>query len=309
MIYLNALYLGIIEGITEFLPVSSTAHLRLAEQYLFNISMEDPFWKMFSIVIQLGAILCLPTYFHREILRLLRSFPNGYSHSRASVPSVGDLGGKLDLTTVGTEGRYTLLTHPLSLVMIAFVCTAIPAFVLKKVISANLENLYVIGGALLIGGAVMWAVDALFTRPRVNKIDEVSLPQAVWIGLVQLLAAVFPGASRSMTTIAAGQTAGLSRSAALEFSFFLSMPTMAVATLYDLYKTLKPGKDATMGQVHMTAQNWIALLIGMVVSYVVALVVVAWFMGWVRKRGFMPFAIYRILLGLIVLISLHYRNV
>jgi undecaprenyl-diphosphatase len=133
--------------------------------------------------------------------------------------------------------------------------------------------------------------------------EEMSLPQAVWIGAAQILSAVFPGTSRSMATIAAGQTAGLSRSAALEFSFFLSMPTMVVATGYDLLKTLRPHPDeAGLAPLVMTSHNWVVLAIGFAVSFVVALGVVAWFMRWVRARGFAPFAIYRIVLGIALLI-------
>ncbi|HVT88605.1 MAG TPA: undecaprenyl-diphosphate phosphatase [Tepidisphaeraceae bacterium] len=277
---LVAIALGIIEGITEFLPVSSTAHLRIAQGWLFHQSMDDPFWKMFAIVIQFGAILCLPTYFWSRIMKLIRTFPRG------------------------ENGDRTIFTHPLSLVMIGFACTSVPALLLKKVISANLENLQVIGAALLIGGAVMWAVDALFQSPKTLEMEKINLLQAIWIGLVQTLAAVFPGTSRSMATIAAGQTAGLSRATALEFSFFLSMPTMAAACLYDLYKSLKPSHDVAAVPVHMTPYLWFILLVGVVVSYIVALVVVAWFMHWVRRRGFVPFAVYRIILGAVLLIVL-----
>jgi undecaprenyl-diphosphatase len=155
----------------------------------------------------------------------------------------------------------------------------------------------------LIGGVVMWAVDILCTRPRTNQMEEMTFPQAIWIGAAQILSAVFPGTSRSMSTIAAGQTAGLSRSAALEFSFFLSMPTMVVATGYDLLKTIRPHHDeAGLAPLVMTGHNWIVLAIGFGVSFVVALGVVAWFMRWVRARGFAPFAIYRIALGIALLI-------
>jgi undecaprenyl-diphosphatase len=124
-----------------------------------------------------------------------------------------------------------------------------------------------------------------------------TMPQAIWIGLCQTLAPVFPGTSRSMATIAAGQISGLSRTAALEFSFLISIPTMAAATGYDLLKTLK-GPD----RVHIDGHGWALLAIGFVVSFIVAYAVVAWFMQWVRNRGFTPFAIYRILAGAAVLI-------
>jgi len=129
--------------------------------------------------------------------------------------------------------------------------------------------------------------------------EEMTLPQAVWIGAAQILSAVFPGTSRSMSTIAAGQVAGLSRPAALEFSFFLSMPTMMVATGYDFLKTIMPHHgEQNIASLTMNGHEWIVLAIGFVVSFFVALAVVAWFMNWVRERGFVPFALYRIVLGI-----------
>ena len=281
--FLLSILLGIVEGLTEFLPVSSTGHLRIVEA-LCHLNLHDSFWKMYTIVIQLGAILALPVYFWNRILKFLSTFPNG------------------------ERGDRNFLTHPLSLTMVAFVVTALPAWALTKVIGKNLESLWVISLALLIGGIVMWIVDAIFTRVRVAHMEEMSLPQAIWIGACQILSAVFPGTSRSMSTIAAGQIVGLSRPAALEFSFFLSMPTMVVATLYDLYKTLKPSRDTIseggIAPLAVDAHGWIVLAIGFVVSFVVALVVVAWFMRWVRARGFAPFAIYRIVLGIVLIVLL-----
>ena len=227
--YLLSILLGIIEGLTEFLPVSSTAHLRIAEQ-LIHVPLSSGYWKMYSIVIQLGAILVLPIYFRQHIAKLVSTFPEG------------------------EKKDCDYLTHPLSLVMIAFVVTAIPSFLLTKVIGKNLESLYVIGAALLIGGIVMWVIDAMkapweMAGPEAVgspihtwKMDDIHGGQAIWIGACQILSAVFPGTSRSMSTIAAGQLVGMSRAAALEFSFFLSIPTMTVATLYTLFKSLR-GKD------------------------------------------------------------------
>jgi undecaprenyl-diphosphatase len=129
-----------------------------------------------------------------------------------------------------------------------------------------------------------------------------NLGQAIWIGACQILSAVFPGTSRSMSTIAAGQIAGMSRASALEFSFFLSIPTMVVATGYDLLKSLR-GKGANpIGVSQIDVHGWVVLLIGFVVSFFVAYASVAWFMAWVRRRGFTPFAAYRILLGALVLV-------
>src|SRR5216117_2776593 len=272
--YLLSIFLGIVEGLTEFLPVSSTAHLRICEA-LLNIGLHDGFWKMYTIVIQLGAILALPVYFRERILKFLWTFPKG------------------------ERGDRTMFTHPLSLTLIAFVVTAVPSWALAKMIGKNLESLWVMAMALLIGGIIMWIVDAIFTRPRTMHMEEMTLPQAVWIGAAQILSAIFPGTSRSMSTIAAGQVAGMSRPAALEFSFFLSMPTMVVATGFDFLKTVMPRHhEADIAPLTMNAHQWIVLVLGFVVSFFVALVVVAWFMNWVRERGFVPFALYRIVLGI-----------
>ncbi|HEX4707417.1 MAG TPA: undecaprenyl-diphosphate phosphatase [Candidatus Udaeobacter sp.] len=278
--YLVSLFLGVVEGLTEFLPVSSTAHLRICEA-LLNVDLHDGFWKMYTIVIQLGAVLALPVYFWNRILKFLSTFPRG------------------------ERGNRTILTHPLSLTLIAFVVTAIPAWALTKQIGKNLENLWVMALALLIGGIIMWIVDAVFTRPRTTHMEDMTLPQAIWIGAAQILSAIFPGTSRSMSTIAAGQVAGMSRPAALEFSFFLSMPTMAVATGYDFLKTVLPRHhEADIAPLTMNPHEWVVLAIGFVVSFFVALAVVAWFMNWVRARGFVPFAVYRIVLGIILLLLL-----
>jgi undecaprenyl-diphosphatase len=286
--YLLSVILGIVEGLTEFLPVSSTAHLRIAEA-LLHIDLASGYWKMYTIVIQLGAILTLPIYFRHRITKFLSTFPKG------------------------ERGDRTVLTHPLSLVTIAFVVTAIPAFLMTKIIGKHLESLYIMGCALLIGGIVMWFIDARNSKAeaagegskigliRTWHMEDMSLGQAVWIGACQILSAVFPGTSRSMSTIAAGQLAGMSRASALEFSFFLSIPTMIVATAYDLLKSLV-GKNANpIGVTGIDAHGWIVLAIGFVVSFIVAYGTVAWFMAYVRKRGFGPFAVYRIVLGILVL--------
>jgi undecaprenyl-diphosphatase len=286
--YLLSVVLGIIEGLTEFLPVSSTAHLRIAES-LLHINLADGYWKMYTIVIQLGAILCLPIYFRTRIAKFVSTFPHGETGDRNA------------------------LTHPLGLTLVAFVVTAIPAFLLTKVIGKHLESLYIMGASLLVGGIVMWIVDAANagaeklgpnsgdSRIHTWSMEAMSLGQAVWIGACQILSAVFPGTSRSMSTIAAGQIAGMSRASALEFSFFLSIPTMIVATCYDLLKSFRGKGENPIGVSQIDAHGWVVLAIGFVVSFFVAYAAVAWFMAWVRKRGFAPFAVYRIIVGALVL--------
>ena len=287
--YLLSLILGIVEGLTEFLPVSSTAHLRLSE-VLLHISLSDGYWKMYSIVIQLGAILCLPVYFRARIAKFLSTFPRG------------------------ERGDRTPLTHPLGLVMVAFVVTAIPSFLLTKVIGKHLESLTIIGWSLVIGGVVMWIVDAMNaraeaagpsapeTRIHTWRMESMSLGQSIWIGFCQIFSGVFPGTSRSMSTIAGGQIVGMSRASALEFSFFLSIPTMVAATGYTLFKSLRGKGENPIGVSQIDAHGWIVLAIGFVVSYIVAYASVAWFMAYVRKHGFVPFAIYRLVVGALVLV-------
>lgn len=281
-VYLQSVLLGIVEGLTEFLPVSSTAHLRITEA-LMHLPMDDAYWKMYTIVIQAGAILALLLLYLARIVEFLHSFPRGESGDR------------------------NYFTHPISLTFFAFVCTSIPALLFKKWSDHNLGSLTVIALALLIGGIAMWVVDAWASRyePSTTHVEEMGLGQAIWIGLCQSLSAIFPGASRSMTTIAAGQLAGLDRPSALEFSFLLSIPTMLAATGYDLVKELHPGKAALAAgaatHVIMTGERWIVLGIGFAVSFIVALGVVEWFLAWVRKHGFTIFAIYRIIVGILLL--------
>lgn len=317
--YLRSVILGIVEGLTEFLPVSSTAHLRITQD-LLGLSLEDPYWKMYAIVIQLGAILSVVVYFRRRLWAFLRTFPGG------------------------ADGMRTILTHPLSLILIAFVVTAGPCLIIDKKIGDNLESLPIIGGALLIGGVLMWIVDAWAGRremieraaadaPPIDapthggdaatapidyeaappggssssssrmtwRLEDVTLVQSIVIGAAQILAAAFPGTSRSMSTIAAGQVMRLSRPAALEFSFFLSIPVMFAATGFKLLQTLHKAHKGELA-ITMDAAAWGVLIVGLVVSFVVALAVVHWFMTWVRTRGFVPFAIYRILAGAGVLL-------
>jgi len=283
-VYFLSVILGIIEGLTEFLPVSSTAHLRIAEAVM-KIDLDDAYWKMYTIVIQAGAILALLLLYLGRILEFWRTFPRG------------------------ERGDRNIFTHPLSLTILAFICTSVPALVLKKWSDRNLSSITVMAVALLAGGIIMWAVDAWASRfePNTVHVEEISFAQAIWIGGCQSLSAIFPGTSRSMSTIAAGQMAGMDRPTALEFSFLLSIPTMLAATGYDLLKEIHPGKAALAAghaaeHVVMTGERWAVLGIGFAVSFIVAYVVVEWFLMWVRRHGFALFAIYRIVLGIVLLI-------
>lgn len=325
--YVSSILIGIVEGLTEFLPVSSTAHIRLTQEAL-GIRMDNPYWKLYAIVIQLGAILSVLVYFRKRIAGFVGTFPRG------------------------ADGTRTIFTHPLSLVMIAFVVTAGPCFLIDQFIGKNLESMTIIGVALIVGGVAMWGIDfwagrreamarreldapqldrqpivvvpadpdpsALPTEPDdfekaptlaygrpekcgiVWRLEDVRMPQAIAIGAAQILAAAFPGTSRSMSTIAAGQVARLSRPVALEFSFFLSIPVMFAASGFKLLQAMLKARKGELGFA-FDAHHVGVLAVGFAVSFVVALLVIHWFMAWVRRRGFAPFAIYRIVAGAVVL--------
>ena len=272
-----AIIQGVVEGLTEFLPISSTAHIKIAQE-LLKLDRTDSFWKMFAVFIQLGAILAVIVYFWKRLTGFVASFRNIGSNENG-----------------GERSRPQWLKHPLVLVLISFVVTAIPCFLIdkfmEKFMGDNLESLKMIGIVLIVGGIAMYVIDRYCsTRVTTEKMDNMNLKQAIVIGLAQILAAAFPGTSRSMSTIAGGQLMGLSRAAALEFSFFLSIPVMVAAASYRLLKhILIDGVP--------TNEQWISLAAGFITSFVVAYVVIAWFMTWVRKHGFTPFAIYRVLAG------------
>ncbi len=264
--YFIAALLGIVEGITEFLPISSTAHLRIF-QHFFGLSLEDEFWKLFAIFIQLGAILSVVVLYRKRLMDFVRDvFSAGFF--RRNPREIG--------------------SHPVSLITIAFFCTAIPAFLLRKLIGHNLESLGVMVASMAVGGVIMIIVDKMAGNGRIQRLEEMKFGQAVWIGVCQITSAIFPGTSRSMSTIAAGQIVGMSRPAALEFSFLLSIPTMAAATVFDLLRYVKEvGVGLTGNEVGL-------LVVGFVVSFIVAYAVVAWFLAYVRHYGFVPFGIYRL---------------
>ena len=281
--YLQSVLLGIVEGLTEFLPVSSTAHLRIAEA-MMKIPLDDAYWKMYTIVIQLGAIFALTLLFLSRIVEFLRTFPRG------------------------ENGDRTWLNHPISLTLIAFAVTSVPSLLLHKWSEKNLGSIMAMAIALLVGGIVMWVIDYWADQrdPDVTEVEQMTLFQAVWIGLCQTLSAIFPGTSRSMSTIAAGQLVSLDRPTALTFSFLLSIPTMFAATVWDFLKEIHPSKTAIAEglapHVVMNSERWFVLIIGLVVSFIVALGVVEWFLQWVRRHGFALFALYRILLGIALLV-------
>ena len=268
MTILESIILAIVEGLTEFLPVSSTGHMILTEGIL---GMESTaYLKAFTVMIQFGAILSVVVYYFRRFL----PFPI--------------LGLKPDPTT--SLGGWRLY----GLMIVGCIPAAILGALFNETIDALLGSTWVVLGMLFLGGILMIYFDRIFT----NKTERpVQVQNAFIIGLFQCLAMI-PGVSRSMATIFGGMQQGLTRRQAAEFSFFLAVPTMFGATLlkgYKLYKELG---------VAVFQENWQTLLIGNVVAFVVALLAIKFFIEFVTKYGFRVFGYYRIVLSVGVAIAL-----
>ena len=268
MTILESIILAIVEGLTEFLPVSSTGHMILTEGIL---GMESTaYLKAFTVMIQFGAILSVVVYYFRRFL----PFPI--------------LGLKPDPTT--SLGGWRLY----GLMIVGCIPAAILGALFNETIDTLLGSTWVVLGMLFLGGILMVYFDRIFT----NKTERpVQVKNAFIIGLFQCLAMI-PGVSRSMATIFGGMQQGLTRRQAAEFSFFLAVPTMFGATLlkgYKLYKELG---------VAVFQENWQTLLIGNVVAFVVALLAIKFFIEFVTKYGFRVFGYYRILLSVGVAIAL-----
>jgi undecaprenyl-diphosphatase len=288
--YLVALLVGVVEGLTEFLPVSSTAHIVLT-QALLRMPLDDPFWKMFTVVIQLGAILSVVVYFRARLLAFVQSFLASFSGSKTP-QSESQSGSDPAVSKPWWQ-------HPLALVLISFVVTAIPCYLMDELIGENLERPWVIGASMLLGGIAMLWIDRVYSPiAKTHSVERMTMGQAIFIGAAQILAATFPGTSRSMATIAAGQIMGLSRPAALEFSFFLSIPVMLAASGFKLLQFI------LKSPIEIGTSEWLTLGIGFITSFVVALAVIAWFMNWVKSQGFAPFAFYRMVVGVAVILWL-----
>ncbi len=293
--------LGIVEGLTEFLPVSSTGHLFLAE-HMMGISDKDAFWKMFTIVIQLGAILAVVVYFWDRMMGLLK----GSFSKQAATPNLmevragaaqgvaGPMGSMLDYQT---GGRPSSQISPLLLVLVGTIPVLIVGKLTHKWVEANLEGPFPIACALLIGGLVMLLVEYIRPPAKTPSIEEMTLTQAMGVGLFQILAAVFPGTSRSAATIIGGMALGMSRKAAAEFSFFLAIPAMFAAGSYSIYHHLKE-------HGRLPADQTLLLVVGTLISFIVAWGIIGAFMAYIRRNSFIPFAVYRIALSLLIFLLL-----
>lgn len=257
MDYIQAIVLAVIEGITEFLPISSTGHMIIASSF-FGIAHDD-FTKLFTVVIQLGAILSVVVLYFRRFFQTL------------------DFYFKL---------------------FVAFLPAVVFGLLFSKKIDALLENPITVAISLVLGGIILLKVDDWFTpKEEAQTTEEITYLSAVKIGLFQCLAMI-PGVSRSGASIIGGMTQKLSRKTAAEFSFFLAVPTMLGATVKKCYDYYKDGYLLSDQQVNF-------LIIGNVVAFIVAMLAIKSFIGYLSKHGFKMFGYYRILAGLAILI-IHY---
>lgn len=263
ILLLKALILGIVEGLTEFLPISSTGHLILAGDLLdFN----DDRGKLFEIVIQFGAILAVVWEYRARLLVVVR----GAFSDKAAQKFILNL-------------------------FVAFLPLAILGLAFGKAIKANLFNPITVGSTFILGALVILWAEKREHKIRIQTVEEMSLLDALKMGIAQAFALI-PGTSRSGSTIIGGLLFGLSRKAATEFSFFLAIPTIGVATVYQLYKerALLNADDIGM---------WV---VGFVSAFISAFLCVRWLLRFISSHDFTPFAWYRIVFGLVVLLTAHF---
>ena len=254
---LQSIIIAIVEGLTEFLPISSTAHMKFVNP-LLGVA-QTPFRDMFEVVIQLAAILAVVVLYRKKFFDFKRI------------------------------GFYIKL-------IIAVLPALIAGFFLKKYIDAALSNLSFIAWVMVAGGIILLFIDDVFKRPTIDSEERVNNKTAFIIGCGQVLSIVLPGLSRSAATIITGMSQKLTRSAAAEFSFFLAVPTMFAASAKSFLDTYKTNPEV-LGKDNLTT-----LLIGSVVAFIVALLAIKFFIGFLKKYGFRIWGIYRILVGVIMLL-------
>ena len=260
---IRAVILGIVEGVTEFLPVSSTGHLLLAERFFYL--GEDSFWKCFAVLIQLGAILAILALYFGKLWHIAQGLFRGNMEARRFVIGV----------------------------LVAFLPAAIIGALMGGYIKSYLFNPWVVCFSLIVGGAILLWIDHLDLAPVHDDATTFPLPMYLKIGFAQCVAMI-PGVSRSGATIVGAMLLGAEKRAAAEFSFFLAIPTMAGAFVYDLYKS--------RGDLSM--DHGVIIAIGFVVSFITAIIVVKSFLGYVTRHGFTLFAWWRVIVGTLGLIAL-----
>ena len=259
MSYIHAIIIAIVEGITEFLPISSTAHMKFANP-MIGVS-NSPFVDMFEVIIQLAAILSVVVLFWKKFVDFKKfSF-------------------------------YIKL-------IIAVIPALIVGFFLKKHIDAALDNLYIIASVMVAGGIVLVFIDNFFKSPVIVDEENISYKKSFIIGWFQTLSILLPGLSRSAATIIGGMSQKLKRSVAAEFSFLLAVPTMFAASVKSFYDVYKEHPEV------ISKDNMGVLGVGSIVSFIVALIAVKFFIGYLQKHGFKLFGYYRIVVGLVMLILL-----
>jgi undecaprenyl-diphosphatase len=259
---LRAIILGIVEGITEFLPVSSTGHLLLANRF-FALG-EGAFWNSFIVLIQLGAILAIVVIYFAKLWRIA-----------------------LGMFSKPDDRRFVIG------VLVAFLPAVIIGLIAGKYIKEVLFNPWVVCFSLIVGGAILLWVDQLDHKVELHDATKFPLLTYLWIGFAQCLAMI-PGVSRSGASIVAAMLLGADKRAAAEFSFFLAIPTMIGAFVYDFYKN----------RAEMTADHLGVVAIGFVVSFIVAIIVVKSFLSYLTRHGFGLFAWWRVIVGTLGLIAL-----
>ncbi|MCI1945949.1 undecaprenyl-diphosphate phosphatase [Clostridium luticellarii] len=262
---IKAVIIGIVEGITEFLPISSTGHMIIVGN-LINFkapAYNKVYIDMFEIVIQLGAILAIVVLYWNKIFNSLKNL------------APGKWGFKLWFS-----------------ILVAFIPSAVAGFIFNDIIQEKLFNPVTVSCALIFGGVLMIYMENRYRKGNsIRKIEDVNIVQAFKIGCFQCLS-LWPGMSRSASTIIGGWVSGLTNVAAAEFSFFLAIPTMIAASGWSLIKV----------KISMNSIQIIGLVIGFVVSFLVALVVVDKFIGFLKKKPMRVFAVYRIFIGIVVLV-------
>lgn len=263
---IEIIIIAIVEGLTEFLPVSSTGHM-IITQNLLGVESTD-FVKAFTVIIQFGAILSVVCLYWSRFFRL----------NPGQVTNVKSFLYKFDF--------YWKL-------FVAFIPAAVIGLLFSDIIDELLENVWVVATMLIIGGVFMLFVDKLFNKT--DESQEVTEKKAFRIGLIQCIAMI-PGVSRSMATIVGGMSQKLTRKTAAEFSFFLAVPTMFAATAYKMLKLFLEPSGTDVLRQHMSA-----LFLGNVVAFIVALLAIKFFIGYVTKYGFKAFGYYRIIVGGIIL--------
>ena len=260
---IQSVVIAIMEGLTEFLPISSTAHMKIANP-LLNIS-NNAFTDLFEVVIQLAAILSVVTIYWKKFFNF----------------------SKFDL--------YIKL-------VIAVIPALFGGILLKKHIDAALSNLTFIACVMIGGGVILLFIDKLFSKNEIQEEEKITYPKAFVIGCFQVLSIILPGLSRSASTIIGGMSQKLTRKLAAEFSFFLAVPTMVAASAKSFLDVYKDHPEV------LVKDNFAILGLGALVAYVVALIAVKFFIGYLQKNGFKMFGWYRIVAGIIVLILIYTKH-